>query len=128
MSDWPTTKTRQSYKQIKGLQNCVPTKSGCFNCLMNLLLRLMLLMNGTVKGWMAQYIIHKEDKYIIPVSQTASPKGRTIRKVMGGGVLACQNFLGGPFPVQESFFLATALCMKFCLWENIFLIHNLLLN
>ena len=25
-------------------------------------------------------------KYIILVSQTASPKGRTIRKVMGGGV------------------------------------------
>ena len=33
-------------------------------------------------------------------------KGRTIRKVMGGsgGFLACQNFIFGPFPVQEFVF------------------------
>ena len=45
-------------------------------------------------------------------------KGRTIRKVMGGGgwgIFSLPEFLFGPFPVQEFFFLATALCMNFFL-------------
>jgi len=41
---------------------------------------------------------------ILKEKATAS-KGRTIRKVMGGGgLLACQNFFFGPFPLQEFFF------------------------
>ena len=46
----------------------------------------------------------------------AAPKGRTIRKVMGGGggIFSLPEFFwGDPFPGQEFFFLATALGMNF---------------
>ena len=60
-------------------------------------------------------------------------KGRTIRKVMGGGgwgIFSLPEFFFLPNSCARIFFLATALCMNFFFWGggNIFLMHNLLLN